>query len=263
MLDCHASPGLRGRTGCGITIAVIDSGIHAQHPHILSVAGGIAIDADGRVHADIADRLGHGTAVAAAIQEKAPGVELWVVRVFHDRLATRVGALVKAIEWAGERGIRLINLSLGTAREEHRARLDAAVTLAGGSGTLVVAACEDQGRSWWPGASPSVLGVRAARNCPRHALRIDTAAACVEASPYPRPIPGVPPEHNLNGISFAVANTTAILALALEGAPHGQDADAVLCELERLARHTGGSRVGADEGAVFRGEVGVPGSRGV
>jgi len=32
------------------------------------------------------------------------------------------------------------------------------------------------------------------------------------ASGWPRPIPGVPPLRNLNGISFAVANVTGILA---------------------------------------------------
>jgi hypothetical protein len=37
----------------------------------------------------------------------------------------------------------------------------------------------------------------------------------LRASPYPRPIPGVPPERNLNGISFAVANATGALAAVL------------------------------------------------
>jgi len=37
------------------------------------------------------------------------------------------------------------------------------------------------------------------------------------ASGYARPIPGVPPERNLNGISFAVANMTGFVARACEG----------------------------------------------
>ena len=41
----------------------------------------------------------------------------------------------------------------------------------------------------------------------------------LRASGYPRPIPGVPPEHNLRGISFAVANATALLACALTARP--------------------------------------------
>jgi hypothetical protein len=39
----------------------------------------------------------------------------------------------------------------------------------------------------------------------------------VRASGFPRPIPGVPPERNLKGLSFAVANATGLLAVALEG----------------------------------------------
>jgi hypothetical protein len=53
-------------------VAIIDSGVYAAHPHVGSVAGGIAIDQNGHEHDDYADRLGHGTAVAAAIREKAP-----------------------------------------------------------------------------------------------------------------------------------------------------------------------------------------------
>jgi hypothetical protein len=40
----------------------------------------------------------------------------------------------------------------------------------------------------------------------------------LSASAYPRPIPGVPRERNLSGISFAVANTTGFLARAVEAA---------------------------------------------
>ena len=36
------------------------------------------------------------------------------------------------------------------------------------------------------------------------------------ASGYPRSIPGVAPERNLNGISFAVANMTGFVARAAE-----------------------------------------------
>jgi len=39
----------------------------------------------------------------------------------------------------------------------------------------------------------------------------------ITAAPYPRPIPGVPKERNLSGVSFAVANATGMLARMLEG----------------------------------------------
>jgi hypothetical protein len=44
---------------------------------------------------------------------------------------------------------------------------------------------------------------------------VDAAGPAVlrlRASGYPRPIPGVPPERNLRGVSFAVANATGVIA---------------------------------------------------
>jgi hypothetical protein len=37
-----------------------------------------------------------------------------------------------------------------------------------------------------------------------------------KAAPFPRPIPNVPRERNLSGVSFAVANVTGFLARATE-----------------------------------------------
>ena len=42
------------------------------------------------------------------------------------------------------------------------------------------------------------------------------APATFFASGYPRPLPGVPPARNLNGISFAVANMSGFVARACE-----------------------------------------------
>src|SRR6267142_2027653 len=50
-------------TGKGVLIAVIDSGVHAAHPHVRGVAGGMAIREDGTILDEYVDRLGHGTAV--------------------------------------------------------------------------------------------------------------------------------------------------------------------------------------------------------
>jgi hypothetical protein len=204
-----------------VTVAVVDSGVNVPHPHLPSVAGGIALDLDGNPSADFVDRLGHGTAVAAAIHEKAPEAAIYAVKVFHDRLATRVSALVRAIDWASERGIRLVNLSLGTPNAVRAAELAPAVERAVERGTIVVSALEHDGRRWYPGCLAGVVGVLLD---PEHARDSVTVAAArggpaVLASGYARPIPGVPPERNLNGISFAVANATGCLAAALAEHP--------------------------------------------
>ena len=210
-------------TGRGVRIAVIDSGVHAAHPHVGTVAGGVAIDEDGREHDDYVDRLGHGTAVAAAIREKAPDAELYAVKVFDRSLSTRLATLVAAIDWSARHGMHLVNLSLGTARVEHAEALRDAVARAAARGAVIVAAAEDEGVQWLPGSLPGVIAVQLDAGCPRHQYRVTgvNGSAVFRASGFPRDIPGVPPERNLNGISFAVANMSGFAARAREEAADG------------------------------------------
>jgi subtilisin family serine protease len=152
---------LAGATGRGVRVAVIDSGVTAAHPHVPGVAAAVGFDRDGRQLDEAADRLGHGTAVAAAIREKAPAAELLVARVFDRELRTH------------------------------------------------------DGTRWLPGALPGVVAVTLDWTLPRESCVIEwleDGGADARASGYPRPIPGVPPEKNLKGVSFAVANVTGLLA---------------------------------------------------
>ena len=229
------APPLDEPRGDGVRVAVVDSGVHAAHPHVGGVAGGVAIGGDGGVSDDHLDRLGHGTAVAAAIREKAPEAELLAVKVFGDRLATRCTALVRGIEWAAEHGARLVNLSLGTANPAHEKRLARAVARAAERGALVVSARESDGVRWLPGSLSGAVGVLLDWSCPRHSVRVATGGDGTPvflASGFPRPIPGVSPARNLGGISFAVANVTGVLARLLEREPAVREAGDVF-ELAR------------------------------
>ncbi len=230
---------LEGRTGRGVSVAVVDSGVNPTHPHVGGVAGGVAISDDGSAHDDTVDRLGHGTAVAAAIHEKAPGAEIHAVRVFRERLATDVESLVAALDWAAERGIRLVNLSLGTANPDNVGPLSAAVERLRQRGSLLVSAAEYGGRRWYPGSLPGVVPVVLDASCPRDRLRIDPSGGGfpLAASGFARPIPGVPPERNLNGVSFSVANAAGLIARLLEGRPEVSTAE----RLSDLLRAAGAS----------------------
>ncbi|MGE0812695.1 MAG: S8 family serine peptidase [Vicinamibacterales bacterium] len=210
-----------GATGRGIRVAVVDSGVHPGHPHVGAVEAGIAFDADGAPADDVVDRLGHGTAVAAAIREKAPDAAIVPVKVFHRELRATADVLVAAIDWAVAAGVHLINLSLGTTNQAHRLPLGEAVVRAARAGAIVVAAAEQPGAVWLPGSLPLAVGVVLDWTLPREEATVDVALEGavrrirVHASGYPRPIPGVPPERNLKGVSFAVANATGLLCLHL------------------------------------------------
>jgi subtilisin family serine protease len=201
-----------------VRVAVIDSGVHADHPHVGGVVGGLGIAEDGQRHDDYVDRLGHGTAVAAAIREKAPAVELFCIKVFDRELATTGQALAFAIEEAVDHGAHLINLSLGTANPEHEEALTRVIEYALKSGIIVIAAGEQDGVRWLPGALRGVWPVLLDWSLPREECRVILRAGSppiCHASGYPRPIPGVPPDQNLKGLSFAVANATGTVAASM------------------------------------------------
>ena len=223
-------------TGEGVRVAVVDSGIHPANPHIGTTrVSGARIRPDGEVDGDFVDRIGHGTAVAAAIVEKAPGVDLVAVRVFDRTLATSADVLARGIVWAANDGARLINLSLGTSNTARAPVLAAAVDEAVAAGAIVVSAFESDGVAWLPGSLPNAVGVTLDLTCERHAvvMTADGARGSVRfgASPYPRPVNGVPVERNLSGISFAVANVTGFLARLLSGDMTIRDTRAIAREL--------------------------------
>lgn len=219
-----------------VSIAVVDSGVHVPHPHLPGVAGGVRLDLEGGIFDDFVDRIGHGTAAAAAIHEKAPRAELWAVKVFERELSTSVEVLVRAIDWAVDRGIRLVNMSLGTPNRLRAPELGPAIERSFEAGTVIVSAHEHNGALWYPGALPGVVGVVADPEQPRDELALIELprGTAVVASPYPRPIPGVPVEQNLYGISFAVANATGLIARLMADVPELRSADAVI---EMLRTH--------------------------
>jgi hypothetical protein len=199
--------GFSGATGRGVRVAIIDSGVNPDHPHVAGIAGGTEFT--GGAKGLYLDYIGHGTAVAGAICEKAPAAELFAVKVFDRALITRAERILEALEWCVENGMHVVNLSLGTTNSRHRARFEQVVARAGGSGVILVSASQ-----CLPGCLPGVVGVQPDPTCPREEYR--ARGGCFYASPYPRPVPGVPPERNLNGASFAVANMSGFVARAWE-----------------------------------------------
>lgn len=212
---------VKGRTGRGISVAVVDSGINPWHPHVRGVDGGIGFTADGSEVADHTDGLGHGTAVAAAVRERAPDAALSAVRVFADRLATSGTALTAAFRWCVENKMRIINLSLGTSNPAHRERLEQAVDQATRAGCLVISVAPHGHDLWLPGALSGVVSVRPDETLARHEIVLceHDEGSMFRASPVPRPMPGIPPQFNLSGPSFAVANLSGFLACLLERRP--------------------------------------------
>jgi subtilisin family serine protease len=219
---------LSGMTGRGIRIAVVDSGVAASHPHVGAVGSGCALV--GEDPGDVADRLGHGTAVFAAIRDQVPDAELLPVRVLDRQLATSARILAQAIDWAVQAGVHIVNLSFGTTNAAHLPLFEASLAMAEMRGVAVISAYASGEAHWLPGSMHGAVGVTAEPEMPRSAIAVveHSAGRCIAASPYPRPIPGVPVERNLSGVSFAVANATGVIARALQAGAPAAPRDALL-----------------------------------
>jgi len=191
-----------------VRVGIIDSGINPDHPHVRHVMGGVFFHTEGE-STDFVDRIGHGTAVAGVIHEKAPTAELYAVRIFDRRLAANMDTLMRGLDWCLDHGMQVVNLSIGTRNDQHRDRFEDFLRRAHADGVFVVSAA-----NMLPGMLEGAIAVDSDADCDRETCRYQNGV--FSASPFPRAIPGVPRELNLHGISFAIANCTGLLVRVLE-----------------------------------------------
>src|SRR5713101_3953138 len=125
-----------GVTGYGLKAAVIDTGINPSHPHICASTHAVVFDPE-EIEPSCEDILGHGTAVTAAIQEKAPHADYYILKLFGNSLRTRKNRLLQAIEWTIEHRMDVVNLSLGTPNFDHRPALEPLIARARSEGVLL------------------------------------------------------------------------------------------------------------------------------
>jgi thermitase len=105
--------------GAGIKVAVLDTGIDLNHPMF---AGRLApssewkdfIDNDATPQEVAGTSYGHGTAVAGIILQAAPRVTILPIRVLNGEGVGDTDKIAAAVDWAVQKGVKVINLSLGT-----------------------------------------------------------------------------------------------------------------------------------------------------
>lgn len=210
---------LRHATGHGVRVAVLDSGVHAQHPHVMWTLPGFSMTlAAGRPRRsdESLDVNGHGTACAGVIRWGARDAGIVPVRVLDALLQGHAAAIAEALRQLLLDPPGVINFSLGVAGEH--AELDDALAALIARGSVGVAAMRADGSPSWPIGRPGVIGVGADAALTGWRFRVDRSGALphVTASPYPRPIPGHPPQMNVTGTSFAAPRVSALVARALE-----------------------------------------------
>ena len=161
-------------TGTGVTVAVIDSGVDADHKDLQGqvLPGLDLVDSGGDGDTDL---VGHGTTVSAIIAGRsddnvgvvgiAPKAKILPVRVL-DRENRYDDALIvaKGVRWAVDHGARVINLSLGGNGSSPA--LAAALDYAFAKDVVVVACTGNANASassssgvWYPAREPGVIAV--------------------------------------------------------------------------------------------------------
>lgn len=218
---------LGGATGRGVRVAVVDSGWD-RTLHDERVLPGIGFvdpedDFEKAENDDDHDVLGHGTACAEAVLSVAPDARVIPVKVFGKVLETSPPTIYAAIKWCIQAGVHVINVSLGTRRDDMRDPLYVGCELARRAGIIVVAAGHNGGpeEETYPAMFEPVIGVSAARfRSPYHfRYRPDEAMEC-EAWGVQRPVLWRGGKRVVRGgTSFAAPNVTGIIALILERHP--------------------------------------------
>jgi subtilisin family serine protease len=153
-----------GATGRGVKVAIVDSGVDAEHPAVGSVSGYVAfgrgpdraVVADSAPHDDV---FGHGTACAGVVRALAPDCELYSVRVLGGALIGSGEIFAAGLRWAIENGMHVCNLSLGTTRSDFYAVLHELVDLAYFRNTMLVAAANNMPEPSFPSVYSSVIAV--------------------------------------------------------------------------------------------------------
>ena len=167
-------------TGQGVVVAVLDTGIDATHPLLADVIapGGYNFISDSTDTSDVGDGInndedqdqlvdeavGHGTFVASLIHLTAPDASLLPIVVLNSDGIGDGWLFVRGIYHAIDRGVEVINLSLGSTYHsdavsdaiEDARNLGIVVPAAGGNNNVGAGAFEK-----YPAAHSNMLGVAA------------------------------------------------------------------------------------------------------
>ena len=161
----------RGLRGEGVVVAVLDTGVAADHPFLRGrvlpgfdfvdgdddasdVGNGVDDDHDGEVD----EGVGHGTFVASLVLAAAPMARILPVRVLDSDAVGRAASVTQGIAWAVEQGAQIVNFSGGLSLDLRI--VQQAIERANEAGAVVLAAAGNTGGAvGFPARLPSVVAV--------------------------------------------------------------------------------------------------------
>ncbi|MBO2536867.1 S8 family serine peptidase [Rummeliibacillus suwonensis] len=220
----------QNNTGKGVKVAIFDTGV-ADIPALANVKKYSFVEDDQTTPADESlplDMDGHGTAVAGIIAGQlssrltdgyligvAPDVDMYSAKVF-DNDGARMETILKAVEWAIENNIDIINMSFGT--EEDDAILYQAIKKAYDAGIMMVAAAGNDGNTYpvdYPAKYKEVIAVSSIDHSKRIVKKSNTGSQIEYAAPGEDIFTLSPTENytSMSGTSLAVPHVVGMIAL--------------------------------------------------
>jgi subtilisin family serine protease len=211
--------------GTNVAVAVIDSQIDVRHADLDGVIAD-QFDAVGQVEPPHS----HGTGMAGAIAAHhrlmgiAPGVRLYAVHAFSRdaaNLQSTTFNVLKGLDWAAGKGVRVINMSFAGPRDPSMER---ALKAAHDNGIVLIAAAGNAGpRSppLYPGADPNVIAVTATDGNDRLFPRANRGRYIAVAAPGVDILLPAPDNtyQIISGTSISAAEVSGVAALLLERNP--------------------------------------------
>lgn len=164
-VDSYAAWGIT--TGKGVTVAILDSGVMANHEDLPNVTRIEVFYKNDPLGLD--DAIGHGTHVAGIISAAmgngkggagiAPGVKLLSLRITNDKGSSTDAKLICGLQAAVKAGAQIVNISLGGPA--YSAVFQKAINEATEAGVTVVAAMGNDGTNClnYPAGYDNVIGV--------------------------------------------------------------------------------------------------------
>ena len=154
--------GWKMRTGKGVSVAIIDSGIDHTHPDLQDkVLESVEARSENKrvlfVPSEAGDSAGHGTECAGIIARIAPDARFHSIRVLGAGGLGDGQSFLAGLEYAIKKRYRLINLSLGTTKPQFFAPLHDLLDRAYQAGCIVVAAANNLPQPSFPSVFSSSL----------------------------------------------------------------------------------------------------------
>jgi subtilisin family serine protease len=217
----------KGRTGRGVRVAVVDSGMDASHP---ALEGKVreaveAVAEGGKIvfrPSSSGDAAGHGTACAGIITSIAGEAELYSVKVLGPNASGSGDMFLAGLDYAIKQKMHVINLSLGTTKQQYFAPLHDLLDRAYHAGCIVVAAANNLPQPSYPSIfSSSLVSVskRESDNPFDFGYRYGEVIEMVAPGVGVRTAWPGGGYRQLTGNSFACPHIVGIIALIMEAYP--------------------------------------------